>query len=84
MMRATDSATVNWSVRNSISGFQGRFVGRGNAGEILDLIGPRLGVKAFGVALFADLQRRVDIHLDERARAASSAAPYRGLRDRAK
>ena len=40
-----------------------RFVGRGNAGEILDLIGPRLGVKALGIALFADLQRRVDDRL---------------------
>ena len=84
MMRATDSATVHWSVRNSISGCLRGFVGRGNAGEFLDLVGARLGIKALGVALLADFQRRVDINFDEFSRLHQFAAPGRGPRDTAK
>src|SRR5258706_11037438 len=38
----------------------GRFVGSGNPGELLDLIGAGLGIKALGLALLADFARRVD------------------------
>ena len=45
----------------------GLFVRAVDAGEILELAGPRLGVKALGVALLRLGQRRIDEDLDELA-----------------
>src|SRR5215208_7560716 len=42
-----------------------RLVGVRDAGELLDLAGARLGVKALDVALLADLERGLGVDLDE-------------------
>jgi hypothetical protein len=44
-----------------------RLVRVGDAGELLDDPGPRLGVEPLPVALLADLQRRGDVDLQESA-----------------
>src|SRR6266404_5652811 len=46
-------------------GRERRLVRGGDAGELLDLAGARLLVEAFHVALLADLDRALDVHLDE-------------------
>src|SRR6266481_4784994 len=46
-------------------GRQRRLVRSGDAGELLDLAGARLLVEAFHVALLTDLDRTLDVHLDE-------------------
>src|SRR5215211_6406976 len=45
----------------------GRLVGVGDARELLDLTGAGLGVEALDVALLADLDRGLDVRLDEAA-----------------
>src|SRR5581483_7746979 len=44
-----------------------RLVGRVDAGEIVQIAAPRLAVEALGVALLANVERRVDEDLDELA-----------------
>ena len=46
-------------------GVGGSFVGVGDAGEVLDLAGTRLGVEALGVALFDHGQGSFHVDLDE-------------------
>ena len=64
--------------------FGWRLVGSGDAGEFLDLVGARFGVKAFGIALFADFQRRIDEDFNELSWLASFCAPGRDPPGRAK
>lgn len=46
-------------------GLGGLLVGSGDAGKLLDLTGAGLLVETLGVALLGDLERHVDIDLDE-------------------
>ena len=48
-------------------GFLGRLIGAVDAGELLDLTPRRLGIQALRVALLADRDRRIHVHLDELA-----------------
>ena len=46
-------------------GVDGRLVGRVDAGEVLNEAGARLLVESLHVALLAQLERRLDVYLDE-------------------
>src|SRR5215469_1176170 len=54
-------------VQGDLGGLR-RFVRRVYTGEVLDLAGTRLAVQSLGIALLADLDGRVQEHLDELAR----------------
>ena len=65
------------SGRSTSSGCAGGLVRVVDAGEALELAGAGLGVEALGVALLAELDRRVDEHLDEREIGRGVELPHR-------
>ena len=61
----THSFTLSRPVRRLDIRFKRRFVGCGDAGEVFDLLGPGFGVEPLGIAFLANLQWRINKHLDK-------------------